>query len=568
MRKRHKTKTFLIIIAAVIIAIIAVMLILILSRKGPVNQAASEPETESAAEAESEKETESEGMNQEIVLMPETEPEEPPFEFIDAHGIWHTAEIDENAEPCQYPRGTMSHDGMGKAAYSVDDESDDYYELERGIDVSSHQGDISWYDVRSSGIEYAIIRAAYRGYGESGKLCADEKFEQNYTGAYEVGVRTGAYVFSQAVNEEEAVEEAELVLELLNGRPLDLFIAYDPESVWETEARIDNVTKEQITKNAIAFCDTVAAAGYKPAIYSNMLWEAEKFDMAELGSRYEFWYADYESSPQSPYAFSVWQFSESGEIGGIEGPVDLNAVIEKPREESETEKNIYSYVQIPQEYYENSVWTSRKKCNKGWTGDWAHIEAGGQEFTYFGCGICCISNTVSTLTEFEVDPDEMYYETKDNTGYYPESGLGAVSWGEMKTMCELYGLDAKLRQKPEDYEQFRDDAAASDTAIVVVCQNNDKRLWWYTHGHYVNVWDYDPETDSVFVTDPSMHYNRQRVQLRDIYNALKTANPAQYMCVNKSENAGLSFAEDEIISEAESEEINTSEDEIISEAEN
>ncbi|MBR6848743.1 MAG: hypothetical protein IKM88_00710, partial [Lachnospiraceae bacterium] len=75
---------------------------------------------------------------------------------------------------------------------------------------------------------------------------------------------------------------------------------------------------------------------------------------------------------------------------------------------------------------------------------------------------------------------------------------------------------------------------ASPTAIVLVDGNNDKRLWWYTDGHYVNIWKYDPATGTVFVTDPSTHFNRLRVKLADIYNALKTASSYQYGVISNS----------------------------------
>ncbi len=150
----------------------------------------------------------------------------------------------------------------------------------------------------------------------------------------------------------------------------------------------------------------------------------------------------------------------------------------------------------------------------------------------FGCGICCLSNMVSTLKDSVVDPEAMYYATKEQTSYYPESGRGAVSWENLKIMCGYYGLNMELRRKPSDYESFVQEIQSVPTAVVLVDGNNDKRLWWYTDGHYVNIWDYDPAAGTVFVTDPSTHYNRQRVKLVDIYNALKTASSYQYAVVS------------------------------------
>ncbi len=61
----------------------------------------------------------------------------------------------------------------------------------------------------------------------------------------------------------------------------------------------------------------------KAGIYSNMYWEAFEFDLAQL-EEYPIWYADYEDTPQTPYRFTFWQYSEEGTVDGIDGPVDLD----------------------------------------------------------------------------------------------------------------------------------------------------------------------------------------------------------------------------------------------------
>ena len=112
----------------------------------------------------------------------------------------------------------------------------DGYTSRRGIDVSHHQGDIDWASVRASGIDFVILRIAYRGYAMEGRLNADRNFESYYQGAKAAGLDVGVYFFAQAVNETEAVEEADYVLELLNQRPIDLQVIYDPESIEDDSA--------------------------------------------------------------------------------------------------------------------------------------------------------------------------------------------------------------------------------------------------------------------------------------------------------------------------------------------
>lgn len=187
------------------------------------------------------------------------------------------------------------------------------------------------------------------------------------------------------------------------------------------------------------------------------------------------------------------------------------------------ENKIYSYVQVPEEYCHDSKWT----------GDWIEIESGGQKFFYFGCGVCCLSNVCSTFYGVALTPDIMFERARKHTDYDPDSGRGALSWKQLRTIYERYGCVTETKRKPDDYADFREDVKNSDTTMVLVCKYNDDKLWFYTLGHYVNLWNYDPKDDTVFVTDSSGLFNRQRVKLRDVYNALKTSSDAQYMCIDK-----------------------------------
>ncbi|MEE1113780.1 MAG: glycoside hydrolase family 25 protein, partial [Eubacterium sp.] len=154
-------------------------------------------------------------------------------------------------------------------------------------------------------------------------LNLDPSFEINLKGAKKAGLEVGVYFFSQAVNEKEAVEEAEYVLKHLDGEKLDLEVVFDPEDVPDTSARTRNVTGAQFTRNAIAFCETIREAGYEPAVYGNLKWMTSVLDMAKL-SDYPVWYAQYSLKPQSPYTFRYWQYSSTGHVPGVEGDVDLN----------------------------------------------------------------------------------------------------------------------------------------------------------------------------------------------------------------------------------------------------
>ena len=235
------------------------------------------------------------------------------LDFVDAHGECYTVEINEAVAKNPYDNALFAKT-ENKISYE-----DDKYTSRLGVDVSVFQGDIDWEQVKAAGYEFAILRIGYRGYGEDGTLNADEKFEQNLKNARKAGMDVGVYFFSQAVNE----EEADFVLEHLKGQELQMPVVYDPEHILEDEARTDGVTGEQFTQNAKVFCKAIEEAGYDAMIYSNMLWEAYELDLEKL-SDYPVWYADYEELPQTPYRFSMWQYSSTGSVPGIDGNVDLD----------------------------------------------------------------------------------------------------------------------------------------------------------------------------------------------------------------------------------------------------
>lgn len=257
----------------------------------------------------------------EELLHTETESSAKPqtLRFVDAWGDWFETTINPNIKKHDYDFSLLERNGD-----DIRYEGDPRYTLKKGIDVSHHQNAIDWEKVKAAGYDFAFIRIVYRGYGSSGSLNLDREYRSNIIHAKEAGLQTGVYVFSQAINEAEAEEEAQMVIDHLQDITLDLPVVYDPELIRDDTARTDNVTGEQFTKNTIAFCEKIKAAGFQPMIYSNMYWEAFLFDLEQL-KEYPIWYADYENIPQTPYAFTFWQYSESGNVDGIEGVTDLNA---------------------------------------------------------------------------------------------------------------------------------------------------------------------------------------------------------------------------------------------------
>lgn len=191
-----------------------------------------------------------------------------------------------------------------------------------GIDVSEFQGDIDWQKVREAGVEFAIIRVGYRTYG-GGEINFDQKFAENLAGADAAGIKTGVYFFSQAVSPEEAIEEADAVLDAIAPYNITYPVVYDWELIYDDDARTDNIPVETLTDSCIAFCERVKSAGYEPMVYQNKGTTLFKLDLPRL-TEYDFWLAEYGSKPTYYYDYKIWQYSCTGKIPGISGDVDLN----------------------------------------------------------------------------------------------------------------------------------------------------------------------------------------------------------------------------------------------------
>ncbi len=275
-------------------------------------------------------EKETRGITEEGTLEPAESAGEV-LHFIDAWEEWHDMVIDEKIPKHDYNFTLLKNTGQ-----DVDYVGDKEYYVRKGVDVSYHQGTIDWARVRNSGIEFAFIRIGYRGYGQNGKLREDSQFKENIVSASQAGLDVGVYLFSQAINEEEALEEAHFVIDQLQeaGVALTLPVVYDPELIRDDKARTDHISGKQFTENSIVFCEKIKEAGYEPMIYSNMVWEAFYFDLNRL-TDYQIWYADYEKIPQTPYWFSFWQYSCNGKVDGISGRVDLNLQFIAEQEQGE-----------------------------------------------------------------------------------------------------------------------------------------------------------------------------------------------------------------------------------------
>lgn len=199
----------------------------------------------------------------------------------------------------------------------------DEYTCKIGIDVSRYQESIDWAAVKGAGVQFAMLRLGYRGYG-TGALVMDPYFQQNIQGAQANGIEVGVYFFSQAITPEEGAEEARFCLNALKGYHITYPIVFDWESYDSSlEPRTDGLDDKILTQCAVAFCEEVEAAGYQSMVYSNLTYFYLHFDLNQLVD-YPLWLAQYNSRPSFYYHFDIWQYSGTGKVPGIDGNVDLN----------------------------------------------------------------------------------------------------------------------------------------------------------------------------------------------------------------------------------------------------
>lgn len=193
-----------------------------------------------------------------------------------------------------------------------------------GCDLSYHNDDVNWDELAASGCEFVFLRIGYRGYTEGG-LVKDEKFDEYAKEAKRVGINLGVYFFTQSTTVEEAVEEAEYVIEVLDGMTLEYPIAYDTEHVNDSSARTNkaDISDELRSQMCIAFCEKIKENGYYPIIYASENWMRRNMDLKML-TDYEFWAPQYLDENDFLFDFTIWQYTEEGSIPGVKGDVDLD----------------------------------------------------------------------------------------------------------------------------------------------------------------------------------------------------------------------------------------------------
>lgn len=189
----------------------------------------------------------------------------------------------------------------------------------KGIDVSRWQTVIDFEKVKSSGIDFVIIKAG----GSDKGLYTDSYFETNYNKAKAAGLKVGAYYFvgKKFLGEVNGRADAQRFIAQLSGKQFDFPVYLDLET---TEARY----KKEATEASIAFCEELEKAGFFVGIYaSDISGFKDKLEYDKV-KRFTIWAARYNTIPPE-YAtdYQIWQYSSKGSVPGIVGSVDLDTAL-------------------------------------------------------------------------------------------------------------------------------------------------------------------------------------------------------------------------------------------------
>lgn len=295
----------------------------------------------------------------------------------------------------------------------------------QGIDVSEHQGRIDWNAVKASGIDFAILRVGFGAPSWGGRV--DYQFNRNISECERLGIPYGVYIYSYAFDNQQAADEASMVINCLSGHNPRLPVYYDLED----NSIIANGRQTGIASRAQVFCNRISAAGYEPGIYANLNWFNNILtDSVFKSSSWDHWIAQYNSQCDYTGNYSFWQYKSNGKVPGINGNVDMN----------------YAYVDASLYHWQliDSTWyyaASNGKAYAGWlfqSGTWYWLEpdAGGAMAT--GLHECngslyWFNSSGAMATGWVLDGGTWYYAT----------GSGVLARGPVSVGGVPYCFDAR-----------------------------------------------------------------------------------------------------------------------------
>ena len=187
------------------------------------------------------------------------------------------------------------------------------------------------------------------------------------------------------------------------------------------------------------------------------------------------------------------------------------------------EEDIYSFLQGPK------AWKKRKTWSGTWADEYTDI---GLKFGSFGCGHCCIAGIYDTLSPYKISPLDAFEFSRKHSVYYPTKKSGAIGWEAMSDSLDQMGVNCSLKRKPKDYSTFQYKMNEAVGAVILLHSDDPDSFWGHIKGHYVTIWNYDPEEDTVFLANPGDYkLNRKTIDLKKCYDYLKDVSSFQIMYI-------------------------------------
>jgi len=232
--------------------------------------------------------------------------------------------------------------------------------LSRGIDVSHWKQSINWNAVAADDVQFVMLGTRYNN-------DVDPYFSTNAIGAYNAGLKVGAYIYSYATTTAAAEAEADFVLNLIKDYPISYPVVIDVEST-----EMSSLTPTQLASVINAFCKKIETAGYYPMLYTNDYWIANKIDMNKVP--YDVWIARYNVKPAYSNA-ALWQATNEGQVNGISGNVDINFAFKDLSQKIPA--NRWRLINDKWYYYKNYI------MQTGWIHDgqsWYYMNSDGTQY--------------------------------------------------------------------------------------------------------------------------------------------------------------------------------------------
>lgn len=290
-----------------------------------------------------------------------------------------------------------------------------------GIDVSEHNKTIDFNKVKADGIDFVYVRVGYTGYTKSKlSLNFDPYYQTNIANALAAGLQVGVYWYSQALNESEASQEANMLLNAIAGYNVTLPVVDDYEFAGVGDSgRLDsaNLSKDQMTANSLAFLNTVAQRGYVPCLYANKSFLENRVNASQIAQVAKIWLAHYNTVTGYAGDYEYWQFTSDGKVDGISGRVDMNVWYQgaMPNISAQPSTRKVTGVKL------------KKRTNTTLTFTWNKQDSA----TYYN------------IYKYDFDNDEYVYlgSTQGNVNSYYISGLPEGSYNKFKVSAVVLGVE-------------------------------------------------------------------------------------------------------------------------------